>query len=71
MRTNIDIDEDLLEQAFSVSRLRTKKELIHEALKEFIRLRSRKDLTELAGFIQFHEGYDHKKYPLASPLIHA
>ena len=41
MRTNIDIDEELLEQAFSVSRLRTKKELIHEALKEFIRLRRR------------------------------
>lgn len=61
MRTNIDIDEDLLDQAFSVSHLRTKKELIHEALKEFIRLRRRKDLTELAGFIQFHEGYDHKK----------
>ena len=61
MRINIDIDEELLDQAFSVSRLRTKKALIHEALKEFIRLRRRKDLTELAGFIQFHEGYDHKK----------
>jgi Arc/MetJ family transcription regulator len=61
MRTNIDIDEKLLDQAFSVSRSRTKKELIHEALKAFIRLRSRKDLTELAGFIQFHENYDHKK----------
>jgi Arc/MetJ family transcription regulator len=61
MRTNIDIDDDLLEQAFSVSRIRTKKELIHEALKEFIRLKRRKDLTELAGFIEFHDGYDHKK----------
>jgi Arc/MetJ family transcription regulator len=61
MRTNIDIDEALLNQAFSVSRSRTKKELIHEALRELIRMRSRKDLTELAGFIQFHEGFDHKK----------
>ena len=61
MRTNIDIDDDLLEQAFSVSRCRTKKELIHEALKEFIKLKKRKDLTELAGFIEFREGYDHKK----------
>ncbi len=61
MRTNIDIDEELLDQAFSVSRLRTKRELVHEALKEFIRLRRRKDLTELAGFIQFREDYDHKK----------
>lgn len=61
MRTNIEIDDELLAQAFSVSRLRTKKELIHEALKEFVRLKKRKDLTELAGFIQFHENYDHKK----------
>ncbi len=39
MRTNIEIDDDLLEQAFFVSRCRTKKELIHEALKEFIKLK--------------------------------
>jgi len=61
MRTNIEIDDELLAQAFSVSRSRTKKELIHEALREFIRLKKRKDLSELAGFIQFHEDYDHKK----------
>ena len=61
MRTNIDIDDNLLEDAFAVSRIRTKKELIHEALKEFIRLRKQKDLTDLAGLIEFHAGYDHKK----------
>jgi Arc/MetJ family transcription regulator len=61
MRTNIVIDDDLLDEAFSLSRVRTKKELIHEALKEFIRLRQRKDLTELAGAIKFHKGFDHKK----------
>ena len=61
MRTNIVIDDDLLDEAFSLTRVRTKKELIHEALKEFIRLRQRKDLTELAGAIKFHKGFDHKK----------
>jgi Arc/MetJ family transcription regulator len=61
MRTNIEIDDELLAQAFSVSRLRTQKELIHEALKEFIRLKKRKDLKELAGFVQFYMDYDHKK----------
>jgi Arc/MetJ family transcription regulator len=34
MRTNIEIDDELLAQAFSVSRSRTKKELINEALKD-------------------------------------
>ncbi len=61
MRTNIIIDDELLEEAFSVSRARTKKDLVHEALSELIRLRKRKDLSELAGSIEFHQGYDHKK----------
>ena len=61
MRTNIVIDDDLLEEAFSVSTAKTKKELVHEALRELIRLRKQKDLTELAGSIRFYEGYDHKK----------
>lgn len=61
MRTNIVIDDDLLEEAFSVSKARTKKELVHEALKELIRLKKQKDLTELAGSIRFYKGFDHKK----------
>ena len=60
MRTNIDIDDKLLKEAFSVSAARTKKDLIHEALREFIRLKKRKDLTKLAGSIEFYEGFDHK-----------
>lgn len=61
MRTNIDLSESLLEEAFAVSKVRTKKDLIHEALREYIKLKKRKDLTELAGSIEFHEGYDYKK----------
>ena len=61
MRTNIDIDDSLLKEAFSVSQVKTKRDLIHEALREYVRLKKRKDLTQLAGLIEFHEGYDHKK----------
>ena len=61
VRTNIVIDDKLLRDAFSVSQARTKKDLVHEALTEFIRLRKRKDLTELAGSIEFYKGFDHKK----------
>ncbi len=61
MRTNIDINEKLLEEAFSVSQARSKKELIHDALREYIRLKKRKDLTELAGTIELYKGYDHKE----------
>ena len=62
MRTNIVIDDNLLNAAFTVSDAKTKKDLIHEALTEFIRLKKRKDLTELAGSIEFYEGFDHKKH---------
>jgi Arc/MetJ family transcription regulator len=61
MRTNIVIDDELLNEAFSVSNAKTKKDLIDEALREFIRLKKRKDLTDLAGTIRFHKNYDHKK----------
>jgi Arc/MetJ family transcription regulator len=61
MRTNIVIDDGLLAEAFSLSRAQTKKDLVHEALTELVRLRKRRDLTELAGKVKFHEGFDHKK----------
>ena len=61
MRTNIVIDDELLNEAFSVSNAKTKKDLIHEALREFIRLKSRKLLTDLAGAIKFYKNYDHKQ----------
>jgi len=61
VRTNIVIDDALLEEAFSVSRARTKKDLIHEALRELIRIKRRKDMTKLAGSIEFYKGYDHKE----------
>lgn len=61
MRTNIDINDELMEEAFSVSHLRSKKDLIHDALREYIKLKKRKDLTELAGTINFFDGFDHKE----------
>ena len=60
MRTNIVIDEKLLRAAFSVSEARTKKDLIHEALRVLVSVRKRKDLTELAGKIDFTDDYNHK-----------
>ena len=60
MRTNIVLDEKLVKEAFSVSQAQTKKDLIHEALRIFVLIKKKKDLTELAGKIDFVEDYDHK-----------
>ena len=61
MRVKIDIDKVLLNEAFSCSKASTVEELIHETLEEFIRIRKRKDLSELAGRIRFRKNFDHKK----------
>lgn len=53
MRTTVVIDDALLEEAFSLSKKRTKKDLVHEALWKLIRIKKRKDMTELAGSIEF------------------
>jgi Arc/MetJ family transcription regulator len=60
MRTNIDIDDALVSEAFKYSRAKTKKDLIHQALKEFVENRRRLNLLELEGRIEFVEGYNHK-----------
>jgi Arc/MetJ family transcription regulator len=61
MRTNVVLDDDLLREAFGLTGVRTKKDLIHLALEELIRVRRKKDLTELAGRIHFRKGFNHKR----------
>ena len=60
MRTNIEIDEETMEQAFLVSGLKTKREIVGQALKEFVSNRMYKNLGDLRGKIEFAEGYDYK-----------
>jgi len=60
MRTNIVLDERLVEEAFAVTGVRTKKELVHLALTELVRARRKKDMLDLAGRIRFRKGFDQK-----------
>ncbi|WP_040898594.1 type II toxin-antitoxin system VapB family antitoxin [Xenococcus sp. PCC 7305] len=57
MKTNIDLDDQLVEQAFVITGLRTKKELVNFALAELIKKNSKKDLFDLAGEIEFIEDF--------------
>lgn len=61
MRTNVVIDDKLIEEAFKLSDVKTKKELIHKALEEFIKNRKRLNLKEIKGKIRFAEDYDYKE----------
>jgi Arc/MetJ family transcription regulator len=60
MRTNIVLDERLVKKAMKVSRTRTKKELVNQALKEFVENTKRLNLTDLAGKIEFPKDYNYK-----------
>ena len=60
MRININLDDDLVNEAFKYTGAKTKKELINIALKELVETRKRLNLLDLAGKIKFVENYDHK-----------
>lgn len=61
MRTNIDLDDALVEEAFRYAPVGTKKELVHLALKEFIENRRRLDMRELRGAGGIRPDYDYKR----------
>jgi len=61
MRTNIVLDDALVEEAMILSGIKTKKELISKALHEFVTSRKRLNLLDLDGKIDFAEAYDHKR----------
>jgi Arc/MetJ family transcription regulator len=60
MRTNVVLDAELVREAFRLTGARTKRELIDTALRELIRVRRKRDLTELAGRIRLRKDFDHK-----------
>ena len=60
MRTNIVLDEELVQEAFRLTDARTKRELIQLALEELIRVRRKRNLADLAGMIQLRDDFDHK-----------
>jgi Arc/MetJ family transcription regulator len=61
MRTNIDLNEDLVAEGLKLSGARTKKELVHKALHEFVENHRRLDVRELRGKVRFRSDYDHKR----------
>jgi Arc/MetJ family transcription regulator len=60
MRTNIVLNDDLIKQAFRYSRAKTKKDLVHEALEEFINNHRKKDPRKLLGKVTIDPNYDYK-----------
>jgi Arc/MetJ family transcription regulator len=60
MRTNIELNDALVEEAMKYTSLKTKKDIVNEALKEFVANHKRLSMMDLKGKIEFADGYDHK-----------
>jgi Arc/MetJ family transcription regulator len=60
MRTNIVLDESLVNEAFKYTDVRTKKDLIDLALREFVSQRKRSDIRALRGKGMIDPSYDHR-----------
>ncbi len=58
MRTNIVLDDDLIEQARQLTGIKTKKELIDEALRIMIRLRQQSQARLLRGKLHWEGDLD-------------
>jgi len=59
MRTNIIIDDELIEKAMQLSGIKTKKEVVNVAIQEFVKNIEKRSLLDLRGKIKFRTHYDY------------
>jgi len=61
MRTNVVLNDKLVEEAFKYSEtISTKRELLETALQEYVDVRKRNNIRNLRGKISFKSDYDYK-----------
>lgn len=60
MRTNIVLDEDLVDEAMRYAKVKTRRELVDLALRELLAARRRLDVSELFGKVKIDPDYDYK-----------
>jgi len=53
LRTNIELDEKLVDEAMRLTHKKTKKELVNYALRELVSRKKRKKLLELEGRVEW------------------
>jgi hypothetical protein len=61
MATNLGIDEKLLDEALKVGGLKTKKDTVNEALRQYIRRQLQEKAIDMFGKFDWDPDYDYKK----------
>lgn len=61
MRTNIVLDDKLIERAQKLTGIKTKREVVHEALRTLILLREQAEVRSLRGKLQWEGNLDDQR----------
>lgn len=61
MRTNIEIDDALIERALDATGLKTKRALVEEGLRTLIRLHEQREILGLAGKVRWSGDLDESR----------
>lgn len=60
MATNLALDDNLIEEARQLGGQKTKKDVVTQALMEYVQRRKQLELLELFGTIEYDDDYDPK-----------
>jgi Arc/MetJ family transcription regulator len=60
IRTNIELDAELLAEAARLTGIKTKRALVHQGLRALVEAKRRRPLSPLRGKIRFAPAYDYK-----------
>jgi len=61
MRTNIEIDDELIQQALRVSGLKTKRAVVEAGLRLLLRLKRQEDILRLVGKVHWEGNLDESR----------
>jgi Arc/MetJ family transcription regulator len=61
MRTNIDIDDNLLAEAMRLTEMKTKKAVVEEALRRLIQLQRQTEIRRLRGALRWEGNLDESR----------
>jgi Arc/MetJ family transcription regulator len=66
MRTNIEIDDQLLEQALRATGLKTKRAVVEAGLRMLLRLKGQEDILRLVGKVHWEGNLDESRQAVIS-----
>jgi Arc/MetJ family transcription regulator len=61
MRTNIEIEDELIQQALRLSGLKTKRAVVEAGLRMLIRVREQEEILKLAGKVHWQGNLDESR----------